>query len=119
MPVDHPTIANVSRTAGRDRDAIRRGPTLSTNNSHIVVSTNVSHITRCKLRGGTTTMTLAALPSRARRARLDRSGQPPQPSTFDRPAHNVSASAVGDRDPPIRDLFPKKNWKGFFRKTAE
>jgi hypothetical protein len=38
MPVDHPTIANVSGTAVRDRDAIRRGQTLSTNNCRIVVS---------------------------------------------------------------------------------
>ena len=31
----------------------------------------------------------------------------PQPSTFDRPAHNVSGTAVSDRDPPIRDFFQK------------
>ena len=36
----------------------------------------------------------------------------PQPSTFDRPAHNVSGTAVSDRDPPIRDFFPK-SWKVF------
>ena len=29
----------------------------------------------------------------------------PQPSTFDRPAHNVSGSAGSDRGPPIRDYF--------------
>ena len=31
----------------------------------------------------------------------------PQPSTFDRPAHNVSGTAVRDRDPTIRDYFQK------------
>ena len=28
-----------------------------------------------------------------------------QPSTFDRPAHNVSGTAVSDRGPPLRDYF--------------
>ena len=35
-----------------------------------------------------------------------------RPSTFDRPAHNVSGTAVSNRDPPIRHFFQKAEEPG-------
>ena len=35
-----------------------------------------------------------------------------RPSTFDRPAHSVSGTAVSNRDPPIRHFFQKAEEPG-------
>ena len=70
-------------------------------------------ITECKSRGGATAMThVRPLPSRAHQAPSIDPANHCRHSTFDRPAHNVSGTAVSNRDPPIRHFFQKAEEPG-------
>jgi len=89
MPVDHPTIANDSGTAVRDRDAVDRRERLWDRRSEIaadpfqILYQKIMRFVRQR-------------PTRT----IDR-----RPSTI----RNVSGSAVAKRDPPIRDKDLSRN----------